>query len=74
MPATDEFVRLKDAPTLVGVNKWTLTRRIAAGELDGVRDPRDRRYLLVRRADLETLFTPTTDGNRRRDGLAEQAT
>jgi len=55
---TDEYIRLKDAPRLLGVPPGLLTRRIRAGELDGVRDPRDRRNLLIRRADLDHLLTP----------------
>ena len=56
--ALDDYVRLKDAPTLLGVPPRLLTRRIRAGELDGVRDPRDRRHILVLRSDLQRLMTP----------------
>jgi len=73
---TDDYIRLKDAPSLLGVHPGLLTRRIRAGELDGVRDPRDRRHLLVRKSDLEQLLTP--GGGRstlaRADRAAELAT
>jgi len=68
---TDEYIRLKDAPRLLGVHPGLLTRRIRAGELDGVRDPRDRRNLLVRRADLDRLMTP--DGGTPTPARADEA-
>jgi len=73
---TDDYVRLKDVPTLMGVHPRLLTRRIRAGELDGVRDPRDRRNVLVLRADLERLMTPDggTPTPARADRAAELAT
>ncbi len=55
---TDDYIRLKDAPSLLGVHPGLLTRRIRSGELDGVRDPRDRRNILLLRSDLERLLTP----------------
>ena len=54
----DEYVQLRHVPALYGVHPRLLTRRIKDGELDGFRDPRDRRNLLIRRSDLEELLTP----------------
>jgi len=68
---TDDYVRLSDAPRLLGVPPRLLTRRIRAGELDGVRDPRDRRHILVLRSDLARLMTP---GPHRADDAVELAT
>ena len=68
---TDEYIRLKDAPRLLGVHPGLLTRRIRAGELENCRDPRDRRHLLVRRSDLEMLLTP--GGGRSNLAVADRA-
>ena len=73
---TDEYIRLKDAPSLLGVHPGLLTRRIRSGELDGVRDPRDRRNILLLRSDLERLLTPVGGSTNlaRTDGVVDLAT
>ena len=68
---TEDYIRLKDAPSLLGVHPGLLTRRIRSGELDGVRDPRDRRNILLLRSDLERLLTP--DGGRSNLAVEDRA-
>ena len=67
----DDLIRLKDAPSLMGVHEGLLTRRIRSGELVGLRDPKDRRHLLIRKADLEQLLTP--GGGRSTLAVADRA-
>ena len=55
MTTLDDYVRIRDVD---GVNPRLLARRVREGEIVGVRDPRDRRNVLVRRSDLAQLMTP----------------
>jgi len=55
MTTLDDYVRIRDVD---GVNPRLLARRVREGEIVGVRDPRDRRNVLVRRSDLAQLLAP----------------
>ena len=49
---SEKLVTLDRASDLTGVTVRTLRRRLAAGELPAVIDPRDRRRKLIRTTDL----------------------
>ncbi len=50
------FVHIDRAAILAEMNERTFRRRIAAGELPTLTDPRDRRRKLVRVDDLRKYF------------------
>lgn len=49
-----------DIRSLYGVSDGTITRRITAGELHPVRDPRNRRRYLFDREEVAAVFTTPT--------------
>jgi len=55
MTTCDEFVRIKD---VAGISPRLLARRVREAKIDGFRDPRDRRNIVVRRGDLARLLNP----------------
>jgi excisionase family DNA binding protein len=54
----DEYLTVQQAAELMGVSRWTLWRRIRAGELRAYEAGIDRRVRLVKRADVEALMRP----------------
>jgi excisionase family DNA binding protein len=55
-----KFLSLDEAAELIGVDKRTLRRRIASGELAGYR--MSRKIVRVRLADVEALLKPIPVG------------
>ncbi|MEJ6548774.1 hypothetical protein PQI66_04370 [Corynebacterium sp. USCH3] len=53
-----ELIRAVDAIRRYGVSMGYLDRRTAAGELNPVRDPKDRRCRLFSVDELDSLITP----------------
>ena len=53
-----DFMTLTAAATRVGVHRKTLGDRVRLGMLPSFSDPRDRRFVLVRVADVEGMNTP----------------
>lgn len=56
MTAPAGYAHTTAATQIAGVGERTLCRRIAAGELHPVRDPRDRRRLMFPVEELRTVF------------------
>jgi excisionase family DNA binding protein len=54
----DDYLTLKEAADLLGVSRWTIWRRVRAGELQAHKAGVDRRTRLVKRADVEALMHP----------------
>jgi hypothetical protein len=50
------FVSINQAATLAGMNRRTLRRRLAAGELPTIRSFRDHRMKLIRVEDLRRFM------------------
>ncbi|MGJ0183895.1 hypothetical protein [Corynebacterium glyciniphilum] len=53
-----ELIRAVEAIRRYGVSGAYLTRRAAAGQLNPVRDPKDRRCRLFSVDELDSLITP----------------
>jgi len=53
-----EFLTLGTAATRVGISRGTLRNRVRSGAVPAFRDPRDKRFVLVRAADVDRLRTP----------------
>jgi len=53
-----EFLTMQEATRLLGIGRMTLWRRVRDGVLPVYCSERDRRARLVKRADVERLFTP----------------
>ena len=53
-----QYLSMEQAAQLMGVSRWTIWRRIRAGDLPAFRGGVDRRAKLVRRADVERLMQP----------------
>jgi excisionase family DNA binding protein len=54
----DDYLTIQAAAELMGVSRWTLWRRIRAGELRAYQAGVDRRTRLVKRSDVEALMRP----------------
>jgi hypothetical protein len=52
LSVNEKLVTIDRAEAVSGINRRTIRRRIAAGELPAVIDPRDRRRKLIRTTDL----------------------
>lgn len=53
-----EYLTLGEAAELIGVSRFTLWRRIREADIPTYKSPRDRRYRMVKRADLEKILIP----------------
>ena len=55
---TAEFLNVTDAAKRAGVSRLTLRRLIDCGELPLYEKPLDRRFKLIRAADIDALRAP----------------
>jgi excisionase family DNA binding protein len=53
-----EYLTVQEAAELMGVSRFTVWRRIRAGELPVYQSGVDRRARLVKRTDVEALMRP----------------
>ncbi len=58
MTTDPEFVPLGIAARRVGISRVTLRDRVRSGEVPAYVDPGDKRFTLVRVADVDRLRTP----------------
>jgi excisionase family DNA binding protein len=65
----DDYLTLQEAADLLGVSRWTIWRRVRAGELQAYTARVDRRTRLVKRADAEALMHPQPIADDRKDEL-----
>ena len=63
------FLTLSAAAAQVGISRNTMADRVRAGEVPAYRDPRDKRFTLVRVADVDRLLTPRPVAATREDAV-----
>ena len=65
-----EFLTMRQASEVFAIPRVTLWRFAKAGRLTTYRSDRDRRATLLRRSDLEALFTPRPDKRKQEESAA----
>jgi len=65
-----EFVTLGTAAAQAGISRTTMRDRVRSGELPAFADPRDRRRVLLRTADVARLSTPRPIATPHEEALA----
>ena len=54
----DDYLTVQEAAELMSVSRFTIWRRIRAGDLTAYQSGVDRRVRLVKRSDVEALMRP----------------
>lgn len=69
----DVFVTMREAAEILGVSNQKIWRLVRDGDLTAYANPRDRRYKLIRRTDLDALMeVRPLDGRRKKPAPPEE--